>query len=303
MSDFVVLAGTLPNPPWSWNLISNVHDMFSFPFMVNAFRAGSMVAIVAGIVGWFMVLRKQTFAGHTIAVAAFPGAAAATLLGISATIGYFTFAFAAAAAIAVAARPRSGLFSEESAVIGTVQAFVLGLGFLFAYLYKGFLNSVNAPLFGSSFAITNAQVVTLALVGLAVLLMLAAVGRPLLFSSVDTDVAAARGVDVRRLDVVFLLLLGAAAAEASQIVGALLVFSLLVMPAATAHRLTARPVRSIGLTIVIALLATWGGLTLAYYQSYPLGFCISSFSFGAYLLTYVSVAPRARRPVVAAAHS
>ena len=300
MNGFVVLASALPNPPWSWNPITDLLDMLSYPFMVNAFRAGTIVAVVTGIVGWFMVLRKQTFAGHTIAVSAFPGAAAATLLGISATIGYFTFAVAAAIVIAVAARPRGSGLTGESAVIGTVQAFILASGYLFAYLYKGFLNSVNAPLFGSSFAITNDQVITLGLVAIGVLIVLAAIWRPLFFSSVDADVAAARGVGVRSLGVVFLVVLGAAAAEASQIAGALLVFSLLVMPAATAQRLTVRPTVSIVLTVLVGLLATWGGLTLAYYQLYPLGFCISSFSFGAYLLAYAVTmrAGRLRRSAV-----
>jgi len=287
------------DPPWSWNLVADLHEMLSYPFMVNAFRAGTIVAIVAGVVGWFMVLRKQTFAGHTLAVSAFPGATAATLLGVSATAGYFSFALAAAIVIAFASRPSRGHrggINEESAVVGTVQAFVLACGFLFARLYPGFLNSVNAPLFGSSFAITNTQVVTLGLVAVAVLAVLATIGRPLLFSSIDPDVAAARGVGVRAQGFVFLVILGAAAAEASQIAGALLVFSLLVMPAATAQRLTARPATSVTLAIVFGLLATWGGLFLAYYQPYPLGFCISSFSFGGFLLAHLFTAPRRRRP-------
>lgn len=295
MSGFAVLASAPPSPPWSWNLAADLHDMLSYPFMVNAFRAGSIVAVVAGIVGWFMVLRKQAFAGHTLAVSAFPGATGATLLGINATFGYFAFSLAAAIAIAAAVRPRrSGAFNEESAVVGVVQAFALACGFLFVSLYKGFLNSVNAPLFGSSFAITNAQVITLGGVGVAVLLVLAAIGRPLLFSSVDADVAIARGVPARGLGVVFLLVLGAAAAEASQIAGALLVFSMLVMPAATAQRLTSKPALSLALTVLFGLLATWGGIALAYYQLYPLGFCISSFSFGGYLLAHLATATRLR---------
>ncbi|MGH8888908.1 MAG: metal ABC transporter permease [Acidothermaceae bacterium] len=291
-----VLASAPPNPPWSWNLAADLREMLSYPFMVNAFRAGTIVAIVAGIVGWFMVLRKQTFAGHTLAVSAFPGAAAATLLGISTTIGYFSFSLAAAVAIAFVARTgRAGGFSEESAVVGVVQAFVLASGFLFVSLYHGFSNGVNAPLFGSSFAVTNSQVITLGGVGLGVLVVVAVFGRPLLFSSVDADVAAARGVRVQRLGFVFLIVLGAAAAEASQIAGALLVFSLLVMPAATAQRLTCRPAISMFLTVVFGLLATWGGITLAYYQLYPLGFCISSFSFGGYLLAIAATATRLRQ--------
>jgi zinc/manganese transport system permease protein len=277
------LASAPPSPPWSWNLVANLSDMLSYPFMVNAFRAGAIAAVVAGIAGWFMVLRRQTFAGHTLAVSAFPGATAATLLGISATAGYLAFAVAAAIVIAVASPTRTGRFSEESAIVGTLQAFVLACGYLFAYLYKGFRNSVDAPLFGSTFAVTSAQVVTLGVVAAVVLAVLAVIGRPLLFGSIDPDVAAARGVGVRANSTVFLVVLGAAAAEASQIVGALLVFALLVMPAATAQRLTTRPGRSVALTVAIALVATWGGIVLAYYRLYPIGFCVSSISFALFL--------------------
>jgi zinc/manganese transport system permease protein len=258
--------------------------MFGFPFMVNAFRAGTIVAILGAVVGWYMVLRKQTFAGHTLSVAAFPGAAAATLLGISASIGYFAFCIAAALVIAIASRPSRGRgFSAESAVVGTVQAFVLASGYLFATLYNGLLSGLNNQLFGFTFGITDAQVVTLGAVAVAVLAVLAVIGRRLFFASIDTDVADARGVGVRLLGVLFLLVLGAAAAEASQITGALLVFALLVMPAAVAQRVTARPVAGIGLAVLIGVVATWCGLTMAYYTSYPSGFCITTFAFVAFI--------------------
>jgi zinc/manganese transport system permease protein len=278
-----VAAGSA-NPVWSWNLLDDVRDMFSYPFMVNAFRAGTIVAILAAVVGWYMVLRKQTFAGHTLSVAAFPGAAAATLIGISATIGYFGFCLAAAAVIAVASRPeRLRGFSAESAVVGTVQAFVLASGYLFATLYNGVLAGLNDQLFGFTFGITNDQVVTLGAVAVLVLAVLAVIGRRLFFASIDGDVASARGVGVRLLGVTFLLVLGAAAAEASQITGALLVFALLVMPAAIAQRMTSRPLAGIALAVVIGVVASWAGLTMAYYTSYPSGFCITSFAFAGFI--------------------
>jgi zinc/manganese transport system permease protein len=271
---------------WSWNLSNDVRDMFSYPFMVNAFRAGTIVAVVAGAVGWFMVLRKQTFAGHTLSVAAFPGAAAATLVGVSASVGYFGFCLLAALVIAVASRPsRAQGFSAESAVVGTVQAFILASGYLFASLYKGLLNGLNNQLFGFTFGISDDQVVTLAIAGVLVLGALAVIGRPLFFASIDGDVAAARGVGVRVMGVAFLLLLGAAAAEASQITGALLVFALLVMPAAIAQRLTARPLAGIALALAVGVAVTWAGLTTSYYTSYPSGFCITTFAFAGFVLT------------------
>jgi zinc/manganese transport system permease protein len=282
----VVAAGS-GNVSWSWNLAGDVRDMFAYPFMVNAFRAGTIVAILGAIVGWYMVLRKQTFAGHTLSVAAFPGAAAATLIGISATVGYFAFCLAAALVIAIASRPSRGRgFSAESAVVGTVQAFVLASGYLFATLYNGLLSGLNNQLFGFTFGITNDQVVTLAAVAVIVLAVLAVIGRRLFFASIDTDVADARGVGVRLLGVVFLLVLGAAAAEASQITGALLVFALLVMPAAVAQRVTARPVAGIVIAVLIGVVATWAGLTMACYTSYPSGFCITTFAFAAFVVVH-----------------
>jgi zinc/manganese transport system permease protein len=260
--------------------------MFAYPFMVNAFRAGTCVALVAAVAGWFMVLRKQTFAGHTLAVVAFPGAAGATLIGVSASLGYFTACIAAAGVIALAGQGAPGrAFSEESAVIGTVQAFALSCGLLFVSLYRGFLSGVNGLLFGSFLGITNDQVVALAVISLLVVVAFGAITRPLLFASIDAGVAAARGVPVRALGFVFLLLLGAAAAAASQITGALLVFALLVMPAAAAQRLTARPSLSLLLTVVIGLAVTWGGLTAAYYSTWPIGFYVTTFGFGIYLLS------------------
>ena len=285
------------NPVFSWNLLADYRQMWAFPFMVNAFRAGVVVAVVAGLMGWFMVLRRQSFAGHTLAVAAFPGAAGATLIGISAAYGYFAFCVAAAVIIAAATRGRrsAGGLAAESALTGTVQALALACGLLFVALYKGFLNGTTALLFGSFLGITAGQVAVLAAAGAAVLAVLAVIGRPLLFASVDPDVAAARGVPVRLLSAAFLVLLGAAVAETAQITGALLVFALLVMPAATAQRLTTRPLASVVLTVIIGWAVTWAGLIAAYYSPYPIGFYVTSFAFAVYLAAHIAATARYRR--------
>jgi zinc/manganese transport system permease protein len=274
---------TLAAAHFSGNLVDDVRQLFEFPFMVNAFRAGTIVAVVAGAIGWFMVVRRQAFAGHTLAVVGFPGAAGAVWLGISAAWGFYGFCIAAALVIAVLRPARGENYSEESAGIGTVQAFALASGFLFISLYRGFLNGVNALLFGSFLGITNGQVLVLLVVGGAALLSLAAVARPLLFASVDPEVAAARGVHVRRLSVLFLVLLALTVAEVSQITGTLLVFALLVMPAATAQRITARPAMSLAITIALGLAVTWLGLAVAYFTPYPLGFFVTSFAFAGYV--------------------
>jgi zinc/manganese transport system permease protein len=282
---------------FSWNLINDIRDMWSLPFMLNAFRAGSIVAALAAVTGWFMVLRGQSFAGHTLAVVGFPGASGAVLLGFGAGYGYFTFCMAAAIVIAALPATRGAGYAEDSALIGTVQAFALATGMLFVALYKGFLGGTSALLFGSFLGISTAQVGTLAAVAVVVLAVLAVLGRPLLFASVDPDVAAANGVPTRALDVVFLLLLGATAAGVSQITGALLVFALMVLPAAAAQRLTVRPGLSLAVSLVLALITVWLALFVGYYSPYPIGFWLTSIAFGGYLLA--SGVGRLRRVVAA----
>jgi zinc/manganese transport system permease protein len=276
------LADALAGP--SWDLVADLRQLWSFHFMLNAFRAGTVVAVAAGVMGWFMVLRRQTFAGHSLSVIGFPGAAGATLLGISATCGYFAFCVAGAVAIAAIPRAGRGSHGHESAATGVVQAFALACGYLFIALYKGFLNGANALLFGSFLGITDGQVVILLVVTAVVLAVAAAIGRPLLFASVDPVVADARGLPVRALSVAFLVLLGVTVAEVSEITGSLLVFALLVMPAATAQALSARPATSLVLSVVIAVAVTWLGLGAAYFSVYPIGFFVTTIGFAAYLL-------------------
>lgn len=267
----------------SWNPITDLQQMWSFPFMVNAFRAGTIVAVLAAVIGHFMVLRRQSFAGHTLSLIGFPGAAGAVLIGVAAGYGYFAFCLAGAAVIALLPRTGRGGYSEESAVTATVQAFALACGFLFVALYKGFLSNINALLFGSFLGITTAQVTVLGIVAAVALSILAVIGRPLAFASIDPEVALARNVPVRALSVAFLLLLGAATAEVSQITGTLLVFALLVMPAATAQALTTAPMRALALAVLTGLIVTWLGLSLAYYTPFPVGFFVTSLAFAGYL--------------------
>jgi zinc/manganese transport system permease protein len=266
----------------SWNLILDIRELWSYPFMVNAFRAGTVVAVAAAVLGWFTTLRRQAFAGHTLAMVGFPGAAGATLLGISATYGYF--AFCVAAAVVIAAVPRAGRGGHESAATGVVQAFALACGYLFIALYKGFLNGATALLFGSFLGITDGQVTLLLVVTAVVLAEVAVLGRPLLFASVDPIVAEARGLPVRALSVAFLVLLGTAVAEVSQITGALLVFALLVTPAATAQALSVRPATSLALSVLVAVAVTWLGLGAAYFSVYPIGFYVTTIGFACYVL-------------------
>jgi zinc/manganese transport system permease protein len=267
----------------SWNPITDLQQMWSFPFMVNAFRAGTIIAVLAGVMGHFMVLRRQSFAGHTLSLIGFPGAAGAVLIGVAAGYGYFACCLTGALIIAALPRTGRGSYSEESAVTGTVQAFALACGFLFVALHKGSLNNINTLLFGSFLGITTEQVAVLGVIAIVALAGLGVIARPLAFASIDPDVAAARTVPVRALSAAFLVLLGAAVAETSQITGTLLVFALLVMPAATAQTLTARPIRALALTIMIGLIVTWLSLSVAYYIPFPAGFFLTSFAFAGYV--------------------
>ncbi len=265
-----------------WNVWADVRELFAYPFMVNALAAGTTVALTAGVTGWFMVLRRQTFAGHTLSVVAFPGAAAASLAGAPLAAGYFGFCAAGALVLAAATGARRGS-GTESAATGALQALALAAGFLFVNLYDGLLTGLDSLLFGTFLGITTGQVETLLGVALLTIAFFAVAGRPLLFASVDADVARASGVPVTPLGVCFLLVLGLSVAETSQITGALLVFALLVTPAATAHELTSRTGLGIALSVGIALAVTWLGLALAYYSIYPVGFYVTSLAFAVYV--------------------
>jgi zinc/manganese transport system permease protein len=274
----------LQGPSLSWNPLHDLGLLLEFHFMLNALAAGSVVAVLAGPVGWLVVLRRETFAGHSLAMMAFPGAAAAALAGVPAAWGYFAFCGAGALGIGRLPSGAKRAWSAESASIGSVQALALGLGFLFVSLYGGVLGDLESLLFGNLLGVSDAQVLVLVLVAVAVLAVLAVLARPLLFASVDPEVAGSRGVPVGRLSGAFLALLGVTVAATSQITGPLLVFALLVMPAASAQAITNRPLPSLLLTVAIGLAVVWLGLGAAYFSVYPPGFWIGAVSFAGYLM-------------------
>jgi len=277
----------LGEPTLSWNLVSDARELLSYQFMVNALEAGTIVAVMAGVVGWFMVLRRQSFAGHTVAVMAFPGASGAALAGLPSALGYYLACGLAALAIGRSTRGGDRAFSGESAAIGVVQVAGLAAGFLFLSLYSGVLEQLESLLFGTFVGIDTSQVLTLAIVATIVLAALAIVGRPLLLASLDPEIARARGIPVGLLDVVFLLILGLAVAATSQITGALLVFALLVAPPAAAQALTPRPGLGLVLSVAFGLLVIWLGLGISYFSIYPLGFFVTSLAFALYLLAHL----------------
>jgi zinc/manganese transport system permease protein len=273
-------------PSLSPNPIEDLHQLVTYPFMVNALEAGTIVAVLAGIVGWYVVLRRAAFASHTLSVMAFPGAAGAALAGLPTALGYYVACTAAALAIGRSGRAgRPGRTQGgESAVIGTVQTVGLAAGFLFLSLNAAVLGGPETLLFGTFLGITRGQVLGLLLVALAALAILAALTRPLLFASVDREVARASGVPVALLDALFLLVLGLAIGAISQLTGALLVFALLVAPPAAAQRLTLRPAIGVILSVAFALVTIWLALAIAYFSIYPVGFYVTTIGFVIYVL-------------------
>jgi zinc/manganese transport system permease protein len=273
----------MSNPTLSFDLVRDVRELVQFPFMVNALEAATIVAVLAAVVGWYMVLRRQSFAGHTLAMMAFPGATGAALAGLPTALGYYLACGAAALAMSATGQSGRRRFATESAAIGTVQAAGLALGFLFLSLNSAVLGGMETFLFGNILAVTRSQVLVLLIVALVALSLVAVIARPLLFASVDPEVARARGVPVALLDVGFLLLLGLAVAATSQITGVLLVFTLLVAAPAAAQLITAQPVAGLLLSVAFALAIGWLGLGIAYFSIYPASFFITMFAFGLYV--------------------
>ena len=265
-------------------MIDALGQLFSYPFMQNAFLAGTTAAVLAGIVGYFVVLRGEAFAGHTLSVVGFPGAAGAILFGLPQLLGLAVLCTASGLGIGVLGRGTVRDRHAESAAIGTIQAFMLALGFLFVSLYRGLLGGVYSILFGTFLGITRQQVLLLLVIAVVVLAVLAVIGRPLLYLSVDEPAAAAAGVPVRALSIGFLVLLGLAIASTALITGASLVFALLVMPAAAANQLLVRPGQAIVVSIVLGLVTVWTGLTISYFTDLPIGFLVTGVGFVIYLV-------------------
>lgn len=266
---------------FSWNLISDVQNQLHYAFMANAYAAGIIVSIVAGIVGYFVVLRSLSFAAHALSHIGFAGATGAVVLGISPVFGLLAFTVGSAIGIGYLGKRIHG----RDVAIGIVLAWTLGLGVLFLSLYTGYATEAYALLFGQVLGISIRDVyITLITAGVT-LAAIAAIYRPLLFSSFDAEVAEARGVPVQFLSIAFMVILALAVSEAVQIVGILLIFALIVTPAAITEHITARPGRAIGLSVILALVFTLVGLFISYYLPYPVSFFITSLAF----LTYIAV--------------
>jgi zinc/manganese transport system permease protein len=239
--------------------------MFALPFVRNALLAGSLIALASGLLGYFIVLRAQVFAGDALSHVAFTGALAAAAVGVDLRVGLF----AATLAVALLFAALGERARADDVTIGVVFAWILGLGVLFLDLFNasssGGSGIIGArTLFGSIFGLSTAEATLAAAIAVGLIAVTLAIARPLLFASLDPGVAIARGVPARLLGSVFLVLVAADAAEATQAVGALLLLGLLAAPAGAAHRLTASPYAGMALSAGLALASVWIGIALSY---------------------------------------
>jgi zinc/manganese transport system permease protein len=255
--------------------------MLEYDFMRTAFVAGGVVAIVAGAVGFFLVLRNLTFAGHALSHVGFAGATGAVLLGVGALWGLVVFTLGAAVAM--------GLIGDRlrhtDVAVGIVLALALGLGVLFLYLYTTSASEATAILFGNLLGVGAATLRDLVGLSIVSLAALALISRPLLFATLEPELAEAKGVPLRLVSVLYLAVVAIAVAEAAQVVGVLLVFALMVGPAAAALRLAPRLYPALGLAVALAVVETWGGIVLAYLTDWPTTFWIVLLSCLGYLLS------------------
>ncbi|GAC1425392.1 MAG: metal ABC transporter permease [Ktedonobacteraceae bacterium] len=270
--------------PFSWDLLADIQILFHYHFMQNAYLAGTLVALAAGMIGYFMVLRNQSFAGHSLANVGFAGATGAALLGIAPVVGLFLAGLLAAIGIQtlnVATRQNR----QSDIAVGAVFTASLALGFLFVHLSTAeYAANIYNVLFGNVLGISDTDVHIIAWSTLLLLGVLVVIARPLFFASLDPDVAEAHGVPVRLLSFGYLVLLALEVAVAVQVVGVLLIFALLVTPAAIAQDVTTRPTMAVLVAVVLALLFTWAGLAVGYATPYPVGFFITTFAFGTFVL-------------------
>ena len=248
--------------------------MFQYEFMTNAFAAAGIVAVVSGVSGYFLVMRGQTFAGHALSHIGFAGATGAGLIGLAPLWGLVGFTLAAGIAMGLL----SERISNRDVAIGVVLALSLGFGLLFLHYYTSFATQATALLFGNVLAVDHATIATLAALGAVTLVALAAIMRPLIFASLQPERAEAKGVSLRFISTAFLGIVALAVSACAQIVGVLMVFTLMVGPAAAAQRVTCGLWAGLMLSAALALAEAWLGIVIAYHTDWPVSFCIAALS-------------------------
>jgi zinc/manganese transport system permease protein len=266
--------------------------MLDYDFMRTAFEAGTVVAIVAGAVGYILVLRNLAFAGHALSHVGFAGATGAVLLGVTPFWGLLAFTVVGGIGMGLLGDQLRG----RDIAVGIILSLSLGLGVLFLHLYTSHATQATALLFGNVLGVSPENLRDMLVLGVLTLLFLTAIARPLIFATLDPELAAAKGVSLRLIAILFLIIVAVAVAEAVQVVGILLVFALMVGPAAAALRCTTRIRSGVGLSAVLAVVETWAGIALAYVTDWPPTFWITLLSSAVYGLTFVpGVLPRPAR--------
>jgi zinc/manganese transport system permease protein len=273
-------------------------EVLGATFMRHAFIGGTLVALASGLVGYFVVVRRDAFAAHALAHIGFPGATGAALIGAPVTLGLAVFCVAGGLAIGAFGKR----VDRREVATGTVLAFATSLGVLFASMATDSTTSVTSVLFGNLLAISAEQLIVFGTMTAVLVVAMVIIARPLLFASITPEVAEARGVPVRSLGIAFLVLLALVVAMATQVVGTLLLFALVVTPAATALVITARPIAAVAIATGIALGCVWGGLALSAMFNLPPSFPIVSLAFSGWLaaLARSRVLERSGRPTASA---
>lgn len=246
--------------------------MFAF-FMVNAWEAATIVAVVAGVVGFFTVLRGSAFAAHSLPNGAFAGAAGASLIGVNTLVGLGVFSLGGALTIsALGRRARNDVATALTIVL------MLAFGDLFLSRTTEYAPQIYSLLFGEVLGISSNEIFPTAAIAAACALAVCVLYRPLMLSSVAPEVAEARGINARRIDLAFLLVIALTTTMAVPVVGSLLIFSLLIGPAAAARAFTSRPLRAMALSVALALITVWSAIAVSYLSNLPIGFFVGSIS-------------------------
>jgi len=266
---------------YTTTIMTIITDMFAYDFMINAFAAAGVVAVVSGVVGYFLVMRGQTFAGHALSHIGFAGATGAALVGLAPLWGLLAFTLAAGIVMGAL----SERISNRDVAIGVILALALGFGLLFLHYTTSFATQATALLFGNVLAVDHTMIATLAALGTITLAAMAAIMRPLIFASLQPELAEAKGVSLRFVSTAFLAIVALAVSACAQIVGVLLVFTLMVGPPAAAQRITTGLWSGLLVSAALALADAWLGLTMAFYTDWPVSFCIAVLSAIGYFAT------------------
>lgn len=270
-------------------MINSFCTMFHYEFMQHAFIAGTLAAILAGIVGYFVVIRKLSFAAHALGHIGFAGASGALLIGLTPMMGQFILTVSAALGIGALGRR----LSKSDMAIGIILSFCLGLGTLFLYFYHGFAGQATVILFGNLLGVSTQDLYRMGWLMLGSLIALKLMAKKLIFASVEPELAEAKGISLISLSIIFVIIMAIAVTLASQVVGVILVFTLLIGPAAIAVEWTHRLCTGLIISVLLSVVTVWAGISLSYATDWPISFWISALTFLLYLMSVLGKAKMA----------